>query len=166
MRLKSIAATISGLAMLLAFASVISFWLKDDVPPRDQDVIEFYRVHGADLEKLRQMVAADMPASSSMSFDNISDGFPSSRRIEYKNLLFSMQQLRIGANYDGSVRFIVASNSHAISPGWAKGLEFIPNGAKLVGIERSNLADAEKLPEGLYLHKISANWFIFFQRDE
>jgi hypothetical protein len=54
----------------------------------------------------------------------------------------------------------------AISSGWAKGIEFIPDMGKVIGTQRDTLDDSAKLPGDVYLRKLEPQWFLFFQRDE
>lgn len=132
----------------------------------DAKVIGIFEAHRGEFERLRQMATEDMRTASFFSETNISNGLPEPRRNEYKHLLNVSPGLQVGTNYDGSVRFIFASAGEAIGPGWAKGIEFIPDGQKVIGTQRDTLDDPAKLPQGVYLRKVEPRWFVFFQRDE
>jgi len=97
---------------------------------------------------------------------NVSNRLGTPLRDEYKSLLKIWPGLLVGADYDGSVRFIFAGTGVAIGPDWAKGIEFIPDTARAIGTQRDALDDAAKLPADLYLRKLEPQWFLFFQRDE
>jgi hypothetical protein len=134
--------------------------------PSDEKVIRIFQAHRGEFERLRQMATEDMHDASYFSVANVSNRLPASRRDEYKNLLKLSPGLEVGTNYDGTVRFIFAGSGQAISAGWAKGIEFIPDMAKVIGAQRDTLDDSAKLPDGVYLRKLEPRWFLFFQRDE
>jgi hypothetical protein len=157
-------------AVISAAFAVLYSWRayssQEVMAPSDDKVIRIFKAHRGELERLRQMATEDMHERSFFSEANISNGLPASRRNEYTNLLKLSPGLQVGANYDGSVRFIFASAGQAISPGWAKGIEFIPDMGKVIGTQRDTLDDSAKLPGGVYLRKLEPRWFLFFQRDE
>jgi hypothetical protein len=135
--------------------------------PSDDTLIKTFQSHRDNFERLRQMATEAMHQMSSFSESTISTALPESRRNEYKNLLKVSPGLVVGANYDGSIRFIfVSDESMAIGPGWAKGIQFIPAEAKPIGSRTDNLDDTQKLPAGVYLREIEPRWFVFYQRDE
>lgn len=136
--------------------------------PSDDKLIRIFQDHRGEFERLRQMATEDINATSFFSESNVSNLLPVSRRNEYKNLLKLLPGLQVGANQDGSVRFIFASTGQAIGPGWAKGIQFIKDIAKLKGARMGNLDGSEKLPAGVYLREIKpqSQWFLFYQRDE
>jgi len=134
--------------------------------PSDEEVTGIFQAHRGELERLRQMATEDLHVASYFSAADISEALPSSRRNEYRNLLKLWPNLQVGTDYDGTVRFIFASVGQAISAGWAKGIQFIPNTGKVIGIQRNTLDDSTKLPGGVYLRKLEPQWFLFFQRDE
>ena len=71
---------------------------------------------------------------------------PEARRNEYANLLSLSPGLLVAVN-QGSARFIFsASRGLAIGPGWGKGIQFIPNGARIIGILMESLDEAPELP--------------------
>jgi hypothetical protein len=156
-------------AIFVAFAVLYSwraYSSQEAMAPTDDKVIGIFRAHRGELERLGQMATEDMHDTSYFSVANISNGLPASRRNEYKNLLKLSPGLQVGTNYDGTVRFIFASSGQAISSGWAKGIEFIPDTGKVIGTQRDTLDDSAKLPAGVYLRKLEPRWFLFFQRDE
>ncbi len=134
--------------------------------PSDDKLIKIFQDHRGEFERLRQMATEDMREASFFSESNVSNRLPVSRRNEYKNLLKLLPGLQVGANYDGSVRFIFASTGQAIGPGWAKGIQFIKDITKLKGTRIDTLDCSAKLPAGVYLREIEPHWFLFYQRDE
>jgi hypothetical protein len=64
-------------------------------------------------------------------------------------------------------RFIFAwGGSSAIGPGWIKGIQFSPQGAKLIGQQVATLDNERNLPEGVNLKELMPNWFILYRRDD
>jgi hypothetical protein len=161
--------TITFAVLSVAFAVLYSwraYSSQEVMTPSDDTVIRIFQAHRGEFERLRQMATEDMHETSFFSEANISNRLPPSRRNEYKNLLKLSPGLQVGANYDGSVRFIFASAGQAISPGWAKGIEFIPDTGKVIGTQRDTLDESGQLPAGVYLRKLEPQWFLFFQRDD
>jgi hypothetical protein len=157
-------------AVILGLLAVSVYFLtgaSHRMAPTDDNLIRKFQAHRAEFERLRKMAAEDMHQMPSFSEASISLALPESRRSEYKQLLRLSQALIVGTNYDGSTRFILASDEHtAIGPGWSKGIQFIPAEAKLIGIRAANLDEAEKLAAGVYLREIEPQWFVFYQRDD
>jgi hypothetical protein len=170
MHTKLIAKSGITFAAIFAAFAVLYSWRayssQESMAPSDVEVIRIFQAHRGELERLRQMATEDMHETSYFSVDNISNRLPASRRNEYKKLLKLWPRLQVGTNYDGTVRFIFASTGQAISAGWAKGIEFIPDAGKVIGTQRDTLDDSAKLPGGVYLRKLELRWCLFFQRDE
>lgn len=113
------------------------------------------------------MVTEDMHQQGSFSEATISNVSPESRRNEYRNLLNVSPNLVVGVDYNGVTRFIfTSSESSAIDRGWAKGIQFVPDGARMIGTRKDSLDKPGKLAAGVYLREIEPRWFIFYQRDE
>jgi hypothetical protein len=165
--IAKIAVTFAAIsAALAALYSWRAYSSQEVLAPSDDRLISIFQARRGELERLRQMATEDMHETSFFSEANISNGLPASRRNEYKTLLKLSPGLQVGANFDGSVRFIFASTGQAIGPGWAKGIEFIPDTGKVIGTQRDTLDDSGKLPAGVYLRKLEPRWFLFFQRDD
>lgn len=160
---------ITFVAMCIVLAVLYSWRAnssKEVMAPIDDKLIKIFQDHRGEFERLRQMATEDMHETSFFSESNVSNRLPVSRRNEYKNLLKLLPGLQVGANYDGSVRFIFASTGQAIGPGWAKGIQFIKDITKLKGTRIDTLDGSAKLPAGVYLREIEPQWFLFYQRDE
>lgn len=135
--------------------------------PSDAMLLEEFRSHRSELERLRQMMTEDMRQRGALSEADLSSVSPESRRSEYRNLLSIAPNLVVGVDYNGTTRFIFGrSEGMAIGPGWAKGIEFVPEGARMIGTRVATLDESAKLSEGVYLREIEPQWFIFYQRDE
>jgi len=73
---------------------------------------------------------------------------------------------------EGIVRFVFAGGGLlAIGPGWLKGIEYVPvddnrNNRRAGRIVENNLDQANVLPPGVYLRRITDNWFILYQRTD
>ena len=165
--ISKIAITLAVMCVAFAvFYSWRAYSLQEVISPSDENLIREFQDHRGEFERLREMATEDMHETSFFSESNISNRLPASRRNEYKNLLKLSPGLQIGVSYDGSVRFIFASTSQAISPGWAKGIQFLPDMTKFLGKRMDTLDGVEKLPAGVYLKEIEQRWFLFYQRDE
>lgn len=122
-----------------------------DMSPSDDKLIKIFQNHRGEFERLRQMTTEDMHEASYFSETNVSNRLPVSRRNEYKDLLKLLPGLQVGADYDGGVRFVLASKGQAIGPGWAKGIQFIKDITNLKGTRIDTLDGSAKLPAGVYL---------------
>lgn len=164
---SKLAIAIAALLLLLSAGCLLSACSGREVTPLSDDkLIVIFKAHRNEVERLRIMATEDMHTASVFSQSNISTRLPASRRNEYGRLLKISPGLEIGANYDGSVRFVFDHAGRAIGSGWAKGLQFRPIGAKLIGTRIDSLDGAAKLTAGTYLREIDPEWFVFYQRDE
>jgi hypothetical protein len=156
------------LASLVVGALV--FWAADPLQikaPSDQELIAFFQAHRGELESLRRMATEDMHAQSYFSESKLDGIFSEVRRQKYQRLLKIKSGLIVTVNYDESVRFICALGGlSAIGPGWAKGIQFLPQGTKQIGVQVKTLDNERTLPAGVYLREIVPDWFILFQRDD
>jgi hypothetical protein len=135
--------------------------------PSDTVMLEEFRSHRAEFERLRQMAIEDASRWVYFSGSSISEVTPAARRDEYAKLLQLSPGLSVRTDYGGTVSFIFASNERmAIAPGWTKGIEFIPEGRKMIGTRMDRLDECAKLPENVFWHEIEPRWYIFCQRDE
>jgi hypothetical protein len=162
-KIAALVAAISGAIAVIGYRQANA---SENTVPSDDQLIRIFQTHRGEFERLRQMSAEDIHQSSFISESSISTALPEPRRIKYKNLLGLYKGLAIGVNYDGSTRFIFASVGQAIGPGWAKGIEFVPDEAKLIGTRMDTLDGVRKVPAGVYLREIKPHWFLFYQRDE
>lgn len=154
------------LAVLVILHSWRAYSSQEMRAPSDDEVTRVFHANRDKFERLRQMATEDMHETSFLSEANLSAKLPISRRNEYISLLKLSPGLEVGANYDGSVRFIFASAGQAICPGWAKGIEFVPDMEKVIGVPSETLDDSAHFPAGVYLRKLEPRWLLFFQRDE
>jgi hypothetical protein len=156
------------LACLVVGALVL--WAADPLQikaPSDPELIAFFQAHRVELERLRQMVTEDMHAKSYFSESELDGTLLEARRQEYRGLLKIKSGLIVTVNYDKSVRFIFGIGGlSAIGPGWAKGIQFLPQGTKHIGVQVKTLDNERTLPVGVYLREIVPDWFILFQRDD
>jgi hypothetical protein len=135
--------------------------------PSDATLLREFHSRRPEFERLRQMATEDMHQQGSVTQASISDALPESRRNEYKKLLNLWPNLVVGIDYDGTTRFIFGrSEGPAIGPGWAKGIQFVPSGARFIGTRTAHLDDPGRLAAGVYLREIEPRWFIFYQQDE
>lgn len=137
------------------------------VPP-DEAILSLFGKHRDEFERLRQMVTEDKHTFRMSVFNEstIASLTPETGRNAYRNLLQLSPGMTVGVNYDDSVRFVFASNGQAVGSGWAKGLEFVPTGAKMIGTKLANLDGSSKILPGVYLRQIDPRWFLFYQQDD
>jgi hypothetical protein len=159
-----------GLVVTCVVVGAIVLWQADPLQfkaPGDREVIAVFQAHRADFERLRQMVIEDMQVRSYFSESELDGISPEARRQEYRSRLKIWPGLHIGVNYEESVRFIFAGGGlSAIGPGWAKGVQFSPQGKKLIGDQVKTLDNERMLPAGVYLRELMPEWFILYQRDD
>jgi hypothetical protein len=157
-----------GITTMLATLQVHSSSV--EVPaPRDKELITVFRTHRSAFEQLREMVTADMAQEAYFSEDRLTGNFSTARRDRYKALLAQIKPgLIVTVNYDKTVRFIFASGGErlAISPGWLKGIEFVPDGVQPSGVRQPDLSDSDTLPVGIYFRAIEPTWFVLYQRTD
>lgn len=159
-----------GLVVACVVVGAIVLRLTDPLQfkaPSDEDLIAVFQTHRADFERLRQMAVEDLHVKSYLSESELNGISPEARRQEYRSRLKSWPGLHVGVNYDESVRFIFADGGRlAVGPGWAKGIEFSPQGKKLIGQRVNTLNNERMLPAGVYLKELIPEWFILYQRDD
>lgn len=179
------------LLVCLVAAATLLFWIRScghsssfglDVS-KDGQLIAIFQDHRAAFEKLQQMAAEDAKQGWYLGTSE-TNKISETRWQEYKQLISEVHPgLIIGMDY-GTMRFIFAGYGTAISPGWAKGIEYVPrsyetsgavygdrevNGVtyhEWRGLISTNLNDARTLPANVYLRHIESNWFLFYQRDD
>jgi hypothetical protein len=171
MNLKSISLWVGFgiMVVLLTLLSVI-FWMADPFNFRalqDQKLIKFFHDHRETFEKLQQMATED--AKNKWYFSEPLDGqskLDESRLHEYKNLTSEISPcFSVTTDYDGAMRFIFAEGA-AISPGWMKGIEYVPGNLERQGVIKESLDKARTLPPGVYLRQIEPKWYLVYQRTE
>jgi hypothetical protein len=165
--MRNITLTIAALCAVFVVPYVCEAAAPQSRMPADTMLIHKFESHRSEFERLRQLVTADMGQRSYFSETTIANIRPEARRNEYRRLLKLSPKLEVGVDYNGTVRFIFSgSQGLAIGPGWAKGIEFIPKRARLVGTKVDGLDNPQKLPAGVYLREIEPQWYVFYQRDE
>jgi len=81
---------------------------------------------------------------------------------EYDNLMPRISSGMMACTGDnGIVRFIMAGEGIAISPGWIKGIEYIPG--KKHGVIVDDLNDVSKFGTRIHLRRLGPNWFLFYE---
>ena len=135
-------------------------------PPTDAEILKLFRIHHDDFVTLQRLVTEDLRAHQMSVFNQstIAKLTSAERIVTYRKLLSIWPGLTVGANYDGSVRFILVTKGEAIGPGWSKGVQFFPSGARTIGTEKSSLDTPARDP-GVYLRMIESEWWLFYQVD-
>lgn len=158
-----------GLVVCLIAIGAILYWMADPLylrAPKDRKLITFFQDHRAAFEKLRQMAAED--SAGYLSESHLDARLGDKRNQEYKSLLSEIRPCRsMGGDYQ-TTRFIFAGGGLlAIGPGWAKGIEYVPESTDRVGPVLENLDQPASLPMGgVYLRQIEPKWFVFFQKTD
>jgi hypothetical protein len=171
MRLKSTLIKIAFGFVIACFAlGAAVFWMADPMnlrAPRDQKLVTSFHDHRTAFERLRQMATEDSEKGPYFSESFLDGRLDEMRKREYRRLLFEIHPGLIATVNYGTVRFCFAGGGlSAISPGWGKGIEYVPGDYERKGRVVENLDEANKLPPGVYLRKIEPNWFIFYQRTD
>ena len=155
---------------------------------KDADLIAIFHAHRQAFDKLQQMAAEDVRHGWHLGITE-KDKISKSRLQQYKyeqliSEIYSGLDVAMDGYGDG-MRFIFKGGGiSAISPGWVKGIQYVPgayetNGAiygkrevngvaypEWQGLISSNLDEASTLPPNVYLRPIEPKWFIFFQRTD
>ena len=157
-----------GLIIVCCAIGVFVFWMADPLnlkAPKDQELFTLFHDHRMAFERLRQMANEEQKAwfisVSHLELDKV-------RKQEYKRLLSEIYPgLIVGKGIDTGVRFTFAwGGLSAISPGWLKGIDYIPGDYRKEGVIEQNLDEARKWAPGVYLRQIEPHWFIVYQRDD
>jgi hypothetical protein len=158
--------------LVMAFAICVLVALSNagcaEVFPSDQILLNSFRTHRVEYERLRDMVIEDMHTQPIFTVSNLSSTLPKARREVYRSLLSSISpDLMLGVDYNGIVRFVfVVHGSSAIGPSSAKGIEYVPAGARAGASIVQNLNNPERYGEGVYLRPIRSGWFVLFQKTD
>jgi hypothetical protein len=163
--------------ILLSFVIVycvlgaVIFWMIDPLnfrAPKDQKLVSLFYEHRTAFEKLREMATEDLNQTSFISESAVKGKISETRKLEYKKLISGIfPSMILAADYDASVRFVFADGGlSAISPGWVKGIEYVPGDIRRKGGLVQSLDMANNLPAGVYLRLIESNWFIVYQRTD
>jgi hypothetical protein len=139
-----------------------------EVFPTDQILLDSFKTHRVEYERLRDMVIEDKRIQLVFTANNLSSTLSEERREVYRSLLSSIgPHLMVGVDYNGIVRFVfVMHGSSAIGPSSAKGIEYVPAGARAGALVVQNLNDPEGYGEGVYLRPIKSGWFVLFQKTD
>lgn len=159
-----------GFIVVCCALGALVFWMADPLnlsAPSDKDLLTLFHDHRTAFERLRQMATEDLQQKNAVYYNQTASygKLDEMRKQEYKHLLSEIHGHSVAPGYDGAVGFAFAGGGlSAISPGWSKGIVYIPGnyarGAHIV----QNLDKANKLPPGVYLRQIEQNWFIVYQR--
>ena len=133
--------------------------------PSDQQMVSAFRAHRGTFEQLHAMAANDMQSGFYFSWAQGNRKHPgggqpreltSSRWAEYQNLISQIgpKVESIVIRGDGVMRFVFGQEGTAISPGWCKGIEYIP-----VGTDPGRQGHD-------HVRQIEPNWFMFYDHFE
>jgi len=154
----------------VSLIGIFLFWMADPLnlsAPTDKELAATFFSHESEFKRLGQMVLEDAAKESYFSSTILSGGLGESRLREYKDILAELGSGVVLTTDDNSVRYVFSYGGLlAIGPGWAKGIEYIPNYSSRHGDLSGDLDHARLLPDGVYLRGIAPNWFIFYQSDD
>jgi hypothetical protein len=133
--------------------------------PTDQEVIATFLARRRAFEQIQAMAAKDMQSGVHLDWSrgtwrNRESGQPSgmtpSRWADYKSPISEIrpevESIAIGEN--SAVRFVFTGQGGALTPGWCKGIEYIP-------------PDADPKRQGHdHVREIEPTWFVFYDRFE
>jgi hypothetical protein len=174
MNLKSaLFKTLLGIAIVLFIPVALYFWMVDPwhiSAPKDQKLITIFHNHRAAFEKLREMAAEDIKQRKASFFSEsyIEGNLDEIRKAEYRHLISEIYSgLVLAIDYDGAVIFTFAHGGlSAISPGWMKGIEYVPGDYRRRGKIVDDLDHGYLLKPNGYLREIEPKWFIAYQRTD
>jgi hypothetical protein len=154
----------------LSILGIFTYWTRSRLPskfPLDQNLITLFSAHHEAFEKLRKMADEDWGRQAEFSAFDSNSKLARSRQQEYDNLLSGIGSgVSETRDYDGTIRFVLAGQGTAISPGWLKGVEYILGNYEKKGVIVHDLDDVSKLATGVYLRQLEPNWFLVYQQTD
>jgi len=143
------AALVVAFVLIISFGAVIgiSFWKTSPWrihPPSDQTLIAIFKENRSKFEKLVSIKSGN----------------------ERDQLLSTLNPVpHFTYSPFGTMGFIYGEAGSAISLGWAKGIEHVPDNQVSVGIIKPSLDDINDLPPDTYVRQLEPHWYIFYQKD-
>ncbi|MEO6874306.1 MAG: hypothetical protein ABI222_05745 [Opitutaceae bacterium] len=156
-----------GLAILVVVLAALYLWSCNPFKlgaPSDQELVALFRDHREAFDRLRTMGIEDAQAISYVSEDSLKQSsLTQARRDEYTRLLSGIRRdLVMGVDANAvSFSYWGGGVGLAIARSWKKGIAYLPNGPKKVGVIVSSL---DKLPanDGVYLVPVEGNWYLIY----
>jgi hypothetical protein len=86
---------------------------------------------------------------------------------EYNYLIGTIngRNTNFSVDYDGSLSFGLAGAGSQLSPGWSKGIAYLPGNPTREGVVLKTLDGAERLKPNIYLRQIEPHWYPMYQKD-
>lgn len=169
--MKSLTTVISrigvGLTVLVVVLGAFYLWSCNPFKlgaPNDQELVTLFRGHREAFDRLRTMGIEDAQVISYVSEDNLKQSsLTQARRDEYIRLLSGIRRdlvMGVDAN-EVAFSYWGGGVGLAIARSWKKGIAYLPNGPKKVGVIVNSL---DKLPadDGVYLVPIEGNWYLLY----
>lgn len=156
-KIRIIYGALVGGVIIAALICIYDGLFSSTVPPDDQ-LIEVFNLHREAFEALQRM------ASEAMRDDQRPHGVQEQKENERLKAEID-KHIYIGIDKYWT-RYIFAQRGNAISPGWVKGIEYVPGSYERAGTICTNLDHADRMPPDIYLRPITTNWFLFYQRDD
>jgi hypothetical protein len=166
----SISAKIAlGLFLPVCAIGGLIFWASDPFnlrSPYDETLLTVFHDHRQSFEKLRQMATEDSRQESRFTETDLGAELGEIRQREYKDEISQIfSGLIVVTDSYNAVRFIFASGGlSAISGGWLKGIEYLPEGKQNQLDILTSLDKARSLSPGVYFRRIESTWFIVYQK--
>src|SRR6185503_11264947 len=160
-----------AIAALCCAVAAFIWWMMDPLnlgAPRDDKLIAIFQDNRPTFEELRVMAIADAQRTGYINWSEISGDVSWTRKNKYWLLLAKIGHGVKILQSEGIVRFVFAGGGLlAIGPGWLKGIEYVPvddnrNNRRAGRIVENNLDQANVLPPGVSLRRITDNWFILY----
>jgi hypothetical protein len=160
---------LGGVATVAALGSLVILWALDPLnlsAPSDRELLATFRDHREAFDRLREL-AADQRTAGYLTATDTSKDFDTNQKKEFEAILTGLSSHLIVTVDWPRVRFIFAGGGlSAISPGWLKGIQYIPDDEPLRAPLVANLDNAFKQRAGVYLRMIEPNWYILYQRTD
>jgi hypothetical protein len=133
-----------GLFLAICAIGVVILWMADPFnlrSPYDEALFTVFRDHRQSFENLRRMATEDARQESYFSESSLGVELGQLRQQEYKNEISQIFPGLVVTVDSNKVRFIFASGGlSAISGGWLKGIEYLPEGQEKQWNILTNLA--------------------------
>jgi hypothetical protein len=139
---------------------------KSTIPPDSRLIGLFYSRHQI-FYNLQHLAEEDARRKMFYSEQCLTNNFGKLRCNKYNQLIGEIDggHASLSVDYDGSLSFSLAGSGSQLSPGWSKGIIYLPGDPTHEGVLLKSLDGAERLPPNIYLREVERHWYLIYQRD-
>ena len=145
------------IALLVCVCLLARLWMgvSNVRVPSDRELLAIFATHRQTFEDFKTI------ALSNLSTERLSKA----QQEVHDALLQKISPGITGSpDWDKTVTFVFAHEGTALTPGWSKGIRYIPASNRIPGQLRSDLDEIQKAPPMVYLRRIEPEWYIFYFR--